>query len=112
MADNYSLITAAIQPRYSRDTAAILGDTAAIQLRFRTCSNSYDDPYSPVGLLFRLTTSLSLRPLSVTSVVANGAAPPAAAVSVAGASASGALSRGDGNVAGALSAAASMRPSR
>ena len=31
---------------YSRDTAAIPGDTAAMQLRFRTCTSSSDYPYS------------------------------------------------------------------
>ena len=48
-------ITAAIQPRYNRDSG-----------RFRTFSSFSDDPYSPVGLLFQLPTSLSLRPLSGT----------------------------------------------
>ena len=49
MAVNYSLITAAIQPRYSRDS-----------VRFRTCTSSPDDPFSPVRLLFQLPTSLGL----------------------------------------------------
>ena len=50
-----NVVTAWLQPRYSRDSG-----------RFRTCSSSPDDPFSPVGLLFQLPTSLNLRPLSVT----------------------------------------------
>ena len=58
----WRLITAAIQPRFSGGSP-----------RFRTCTTSSDDPYSPIGLLFsyQLPTSLSPRPLSVSGCCAS-----------------------------------------
>ena len=56
----WRLITATIQPRYSRDSGRYSRDTAAILPRFRTCTSSSDDPYSPIRLLFQLPTPLSL----------------------------------------------------